>query len=92
MAYKRLDESTFALPAIRDGAMTLNRAQFEALFARLWQRDLRPGKPACQGMAAAYDTATSSARSLDLSAIPEDQHEIVLAVLREGATAVAERN
>ena len=39
MAYKRLEESTFPWPAIRDGAMTLNRAQFEALFAGLdWRR------------------------------------------------------
>jgi transposase len=28
MAYKRLEETTFTWPAIRDGAMTLNRAQF----------------------------------------------------------------
>ncbi|MEY8827209.1 IS66 family insertion sequence element accessory protein TnpB [Sedimentitalea sp. XS_ASV28] len=35
MAYKRLEENTFTWPAIRDGAMTLNRAQFEALFAGL---------------------------------------------------------
>ena len=33
MAYKRLEETTFTWPAIRDGVMTLNRAQFEALFA-----------------------------------------------------------
>lgn len=53
MAYKRLEESTFTWPSIRDGAMTLNRAQFEAMFAgltgagcghwrsavRLWQSD-----------------------------------------------------
>ena len=32
MAYKRLEETTFIWPAIRDGVMTLNRAQFEALF------------------------------------------------------------
>lgn len=39
MACKRLAESTFTWPAIRDGAMTLNRAQFEALFAGLdWRR------------------------------------------------------
>ena len=39
MAYKRLEETTFTWPAIRDGAMTLNRAQFEALFAGLdWRR------------------------------------------------------
>jgi transposase len=39
MAYKRLEETTFTWPAIRDGVMTLNRAQFEALFAGLdWRR------------------------------------------------------
>ena len=39
MGYKRLEESTFTWPAIRDGVMTLNRAQFEALFAGLdWRR------------------------------------------------------
>ncbi|OOY02751.1 IS66 family insertion sequence element accessory protein TnpB, partial [Thioclava sp. F28-4] len=35
MAYKRLEESSFIWPAVRDGVMTLNRAQFEALFAGL---------------------------------------------------------
>ncbi|CUH79091.1 IS66 Orf2 like protein [Tritonibacter multivorans] len=39
MAYKRLEESSFTWPAISDGMMTLNRAQFEALFAGLdWRR------------------------------------------------------
>ena len=39
MAYKRLEETTFTWPAVRDGVMTLNRAQFEALFAGLdWRR------------------------------------------------------
>ena len=39
MAYNRLEEATFTWPAIRDGVMTLNRAQFEALFAGLdWRR------------------------------------------------------
>ncbi|CRL14715.1 IS66 family insertion sequence element accessory protein TnpB [Phaeobacter italicus] len=39
MAYKRLEESSFTWPAISDGAMTLKRAQFEALFAGLdWRR------------------------------------------------------
>ena len=47
MAYKRLEENTFTWPAIRDGAMTLNRAQFEALFAGLdWRKvkalEMRP--------------------------------------------------
>ncbi len=39
ITYKRLEERTFTLPAIRDGLMSLNHAQFEALFARLdWQK------------------------------------------------------
>ncbi len=39
MAYKRLEETTFTWPAVRDGVMTLDRAQFEALFAGLdWRR------------------------------------------------------
>ncbi|MEO1978069.1 MAG: IS66 family insertion sequence element accessory protein TnpB [Paracoccaceae bacterium] len=39
MAYKRLEESSFIWPAVRDGVMTLNRAQFEALFAGLdWRK------------------------------------------------------
>ena len=39
MACKRLEDTTFTWPAIRDGVMTLNRAQFEALFAGLdWRR------------------------------------------------------
>lgn len=38
-AYRRLEENSFTWPAIRDGAKTLNRAQFEALFAGLdWRR------------------------------------------------------
>ncbi|RRH73407.1 IS66 family insertion sequence element accessory protein TnpB [Falsigemmobacter faecalis] len=42
MAYKRLEASSFVWPAVRDGAMTLNRAQFEALFAGLDWRKVRP--------------------------------------------------
>ena len=39
MAYKRLEETTFIWPAVREGVMTLNRAQFEALFGGLdWRR------------------------------------------------------
>lgn len=39
MAYKRLEETTFIWPAIKDGMMTLNHAQFEALFAGLdWRK------------------------------------------------------
>ncbi|MFZ7094174.1 IS66 family insertion sequence element accessory protein TnpB [Primorskyibacter sp. 2E233] len=41
MAYKRLEESTFTWPVIRDGAMTLNHTQFEALFAGLDLRRVR---------------------------------------------------
>jgi len=47
MAYKRLEETSFTWPAIRDGVMMLNHAQFEALFAGLdWRKvkalDVRP--------------------------------------------------
>lgn len=47
MAYKRLEEATFTYPAIKDGLMVLNHAQFEALFAGLdWRKikalDARP--------------------------------------------------
>ena len=39
MAYKRLEETTFTWPAIKDGLIPLNRAQFEALFSGLdWRR------------------------------------------------------
>ena len=33
MAYKRLEEHTFTWPAVKDGLMVMNHAQFEALFA-----------------------------------------------------------
>lgn len=39
MAYKRLEEHSFAWPAVTDGLMKLSHAQFEALFAGLdWRR------------------------------------------------------
>lgn len=39
MAYKRLEDTTFTWPAIKDGIMALNHAQFEALFAGLdWRK------------------------------------------------------
>jgi transposase len=39
MAYKRLEDTSFAWPEVRNGLMSLNHAQFEALFAGLdWQR------------------------------------------------------
>ena len=39
MVYKRLEGQGFVWPAIRDGVMSLNHAQFEALFAGLdWRR------------------------------------------------------
>lgn len=50
MAYKRLEDHGFTWPAIRDGAMTLHRAQFEALFAGLdWRkvRALETRRPEC---------------------------------------------
>ena len=42
MAYKRLEANGFVWPAVRDGVITLNRAQFEALFAGLDWRKVRP--------------------------------------------------
>ncbi|SFQ79823.1 IS66 family insertion sequence element accessory protein TnpB [Donghicola eburneus] len=50
MAYKRLEDHGFTWPAIRDGAMTLHRAQFEALFAGLdWRKvkALETRRPEC---------------------------------------------
>ncbi len=41
MAYKRLEETTFAWPTIQNGVLTLNRAQFEALFDGLDWRKVR---------------------------------------------------
>ena len=39
MAYKRLEEHSFTWPAVKDGLLTMNHAQFEALFAGLdWRR------------------------------------------------------
>uniref|UniRef100_UPI00174E9180 IS66 family insertion sequence element accessory protein TnpB n=1 Tax=Paracoccus yeei TaxID=147645 RepID=UPI00174E9180 len=47
MAYKRLEGGGFIWPAIKDGLIALNHAQFEALFAGLdWRKvkalDVRP--------------------------------------------------
>lgn len=41
MAYKRLEESSFAWPKLENGVMALNRAQFEALFSGLDWRKVR---------------------------------------------------
>ena len=38
MAYKRLEQNSFKWPAIKDGVMRLDPAQFEALFAGLDRR------------------------------------------------------
>ena len=39
MVCKRMEDQGFACPAIRDGVMSLNHAQFEALFSGLdWRR------------------------------------------------------
>ena len=49
MAYKRLEQGTFAWPKISEGVMRLSRAQFEAMFEGLdWRRVMarrvaRPG-------------------------------------------------
>ena len=39
MVYKRLEDNSFKWPAIKDGLMSINHAQFEALFAGLdWRK------------------------------------------------------
>jgi len=58
MAYKRLEENTFTWPAVRDGVMTLNRAQFEALFAP--SRQIAAQSPAGQ-----WDRDWRRVRALD---------------------------
>ncbi|MXZ00089.1 IS66 family insertion sequence element accessory protein TnpB [Candidatus Poribacteria bacterium] len=42
MTYKRLEDTSFVWPAIRDGVMSLNRAQFDALFSGLDWRKVKP--------------------------------------------------
>ncbi|MEO9652965.1 MAG: IS66 family insertion sequence element accessory protein TnpB [Roseobacter sp.] len=42
MAYKRLEDNSFTWPAIKNGVMRLELAQFEALFAGLDWRRVRP--------------------------------------------------
>ena len=44
MSYKRLEDQSFVWPAVRDGLITLAPAQFEALFAGLDWRLVRPVK------------------------------------------------
>ncbi|WP_297768800.1 IS66 family insertion sequence element accessory protein TnpB [uncultured Roseovarius sp.] len=42
MAYKRLEDNSFKWPAIKNGVMRLEPAQFEALFAGLDWRRVQP--------------------------------------------------
>jgi len=42
MAYKRLEDNSFKWPAIKNGVMHLEPAQFEALFAGLDWRRVQP--------------------------------------------------
>jgi transposase len=57
MAYKRLEEHVFIWPAIRDGVMSLNHAQFEALFSGLDWRKVRAAtaRPPGSGQSASPD-------------------------------------
>lgn len=39
LGYKRLEDATFTCPTVTNGMMSLNHAQFEALFAGLdWRK------------------------------------------------------
>ena len=51
MAYKRLEDSSFTGPAIKNGVMRLEPAQFEALFAGLDWRRVQPLKVAAPSAA-----------------------------------------
>lgn len=42
LAYKRLEATTFTWPAIKDGVMSVHYTQFEALFAGLDWRKIKP--------------------------------------------------
>ena len=43
MAYKRLEQNTFAWPPVREGMMKISAGQFEALFAGLdWRKLYAP--------------------------------------------------
>jgi transposase len=47
MSYKRLEDHKFVWPAITDGMIRLDHAQFEALFSGLdWRRMMPPDTPA----------------------------------------------
>lgn len=49
MTYKRLEDTSFVWPTIRDGVISLNRVQFEALFSSLdWRKvkSIDPSRPA----------------------------------------------
>ncbi|WP_167354557.1 IS66 family insertion sequence element accessory protein TnpB [Sulfitobacter litoralis] len=53
IAYKRLEDNSFKWPAIKNGLMRLEPAQFEALFAgRDWRRvqPLEGGSALCGGV------------------------------------------
>jgi transposase len=74
MASKRLEEHTFTWPAIKDGLMALNHAQFEALFSGLdWRKvralSVRPptASPHCGGVGGCL---LQGAGALEMAVIP----------------------
>src|SRR6056297_1076935 len=91
MAYKRLEDTTFTWPAIQDGAMTLNHAQFEALFSGLDWRKVkalevrRPGS-----VRAGYGPRMSATLDdLDLSVL-SPEYRAAFEALQAKAARVAE--
>lgn len=52
MAYKRLEDRSFAWPEIKNGVMRLDHTQFEALFAGLDWRKVQPLKTRHPGIMA----------------------------------------
>ncbi len=91
IAYKRLEETSFIWPAIKDGVMAPNHAQFEALIAGLdWRRVKAPQtRPpaAAEGInrcllcvfagASSYPQVMIATPSIDLCTIPAAQRAVV---------------
>lgn len=73
MAYKRLEETTFAWPAIKDGMMALNLAQFEALFLVWTGASSKRWRPAHQPRRS--DSRASNAAVMALISVYKSGHD-----------------
>jgi hypothetical protein len=97
LVYKRLEDSGFAGPAVRDGVIALNHAQLEAHFAELdWRkvRVLEASAPAAGEWIKSLDLRVVAivqwylqhmqpSPAVDLLAIPPAQRAAVVALMKE---------